>query len=84
MDLGNQLIRTHYLGHVTGYQPIRDQYLMVANYLWWGNVDSTSSLLVQLLNVSVLTTSLNPGEEFLGQHNRFPMVVVLRGKRRGS
>ena len=24
-----QPIRTHYLGHVTGYQPIRDQYLLI-------------------------------------------------------
>ena len=26
---GNQPIRTCYLGHVTGYQPIRDQYFLI-------------------------------------------------------
>ena len=28
-DVSKQPIRTRYLGHVTGYQPIRDQYLLI-------------------------------------------------------
>ena len=28
-ETSKQLIITHYLGHVTGYQPIRDQYFPV-------------------------------------------------------
>ena len=28
-DTSKQPIRTRYLGHVTGYQPIRDQYFLI-------------------------------------------------------
>ena len=28
-DISKQPIRTRYLGHVTGYQPIRDQYFLI-------------------------------------------------------
>ena len=30
-----QPIRTRYLGHVTGYQPIRDQYFLMPTPRWW-------------------------------------------------
>eukprot|EP00116_Pleurobrachia_bachei_P007942 sb/3468204/ len=35
-DTSKQPIRTRYLGHVTGYQPIRDQYLLTFQEGWVG------------------------------------------------
>eukprot|EP00116_Pleurobrachia_bachei_P007639 sb/3467901/ len=34
-DTSKQPIRTRYLGHVTGYQPIRDQYFLIRSVSWY-------------------------------------------------
>eukprot|EP00116_Pleurobrachia_bachei_P002165 sb/3462427/ len=40
LDQSKQPIRTRYLGHVTGYQPIRDQYFLIRSdcFLYWTKV----------------------------------------------
>ena len=42
-DTSKQPIRTRYLGHVTGYQPIRDQYFQYLTTTTQGRIDGTAS-----------------------------------------
>eukprot|EP00116_Pleurobrachia_bachei_P017070 sb/3477332/ len=54
-----QPIRTHYLGHVIGYQPIRDQYFLhLPSRTATGNIRKTMSLL------SSFSSSLNLKESW--------------------
>eukprot|EP00116_Pleurobrachia_bachei_P014512 sb/3474774/ len=59
---GKQLIRTRYLSHVTGYQPIRDQYFLIQSVSW--------SLLSGLIHSNILydhiRTSISLLEVFIG------------------
>ena len=48
-EVSKQPIRTRYLGHVTGYQPIRDQCFLIRVLLQKCQCDSGLGLMSQLL-----------------------------------
>eukprot|EP00116_Pleurobrachia_bachei_P013296 sb/3473558/ len=50
-----QRIRTHYLGHVTGYQPIRDQYFLIRSVPAYNNISKKKWPILNKYNLETVT-----------------------------